>query len=551
MARDEAKVGRWRRWRPIARSRSTGPTSAKKWVGTAVVSAMLAAALGAFVWLCFVLFFKPGPQPYFLAFWVGPYDRPEIPATAWLDADRKALKDDKVFSKADPRPEDAGKLTSRSCRNRSRTSPAAGPTRTWSCTCRPMRSSMPRRRSRSWRPTPPRTRAKTQLALSWVLDRLKDCPAKNKLLVLDIMRGMIDPRDVGGTADGVGDLLALELHDAADPNRLNDPDLMVIAACGPGQAALGSESLRHSVFGYYFHRALTTDEADSNSDRRGLGPRAGRLPDQERRCLVHALPRASSEAGAPGPPAGRLRAGPDAAGRDRRGQAAAKAKSDEKDKAAVAAKIKESAGDEKDKAKAKEKEPAADAVAGASSGEPASDYPPWLAEAWTTVERWRTAGDFQAAPRVYRRLAREAIRAELRWRGGEPDETVRPDLDKTVAELTAAMKQAQDVRRPPFRSVGQARDFGRAAGPRADEGCWPGCSTCTATRPTTRQSGPRRSRRPWRRSRARRGSTWPSPWSTPRRTRPSTPGCSSSSTRSSTSRGRSSTRRSRPARFSS
>ena len=77
---------------------------------------------------------------------------------------------------------------------------------------------------------------KTQLSLSWVLDRLKDCPAKNKLLVLDIMRGMIDPRDVGGTADGVGDLVAQELQDSADPGRLNDPDLMVIAACGPGQS---------------------------------------------------------------------------------------------------------------------------------------------------------------------------------------------------------------------------------------------------------------------------------------------------------------------------
>ena len=67
--------------------------------------------------------------------------------------------------------------------------------------------------------------------------------------------------------------------------------------------------------------------------------------------------------------------------------------------------------------------------------------------------------------RVYRRLAREAIRAELRWRGGEPDESIRLDLKKAVAELTVAMKQAQDIPRPPVRSVGQARAFGRAARP--------------------------------------------------------------------------------------
>ena len=67
---------------------------------------------------------------------------------------------------------------------------------------------------------------------------------------------------------------------------------------------------------------------------------------------------------------------------------------------------------------------------------------------------------------MYRRLARESIRAELRWRGGEPAELIQPDLEKTVRELTAVMEQAKDIPHPsPFRSVGQARAFGRQADP--------------------------------------------------------------------------------------
>ncbi len=49
---------------------------------------------------------------------------------------------------------------------------------------------------------------------------------------------------------------------------LNDPDLMVICACSPGEYALGSENLGsgRSAFGYFFEQALTTPEVDTNSD---------------------------------------------------------------------------------------------------------------------------------------------------------------------------------------------------------------------------------------------------------------------------------------------
>ncbi len=134
----------------------------------------------------------------------------------------------------------------------------------------------------------------------------------------------------------------------------------------------------------------------------------------------------------------------------------------EKDKAeptaGSVAKADEPAGQPKDEAKAKE------AAAGTGTTQPVPEeeggYPAWLARSWAEVDRWRATGDLQAAPRGYRRLTRESIRAELRWRGGEPDESVRRDLDAAVLELTAAVKQARNLPRPPARSVGQARDFG-------------------------------------------------------------------------------------------
>ena len=227
---------------------------------------LLAAAVAVVGWLAFQVWFATGPRPYFVAFWVGPYDKPGIPPTAWLDADRRSLIDDRVFSNADSPTEAAKKPTWEVMRKR--LEDLAGRPRdedvvvylsAYAIVDHDKKIQIMAADSSPYE-------VKTQLALSWVLDRLKSCPAKNKLLVLDIMRGMIDPRDVGGTADGVGDLLGQGLQDSADPNRLNDPNLMVIAACEPGQVALGSETLRHSVFGYYFHRALTTEEADSDSD---------------------------------------------------------------------------------------------------------------------------------------------------------------------------------------------------------------------------------------------------------------------------------------------
>ena len=400
MTRDAAGVGRWRDGGSSRRPERTGPTSTSKWLGTAVVAVLLAAAVGLLGWLAFQIWFASGPRPYFVAFWVGPYDRPEIPPTAWLDADRRSLIDDQVFSKADTRSNGADRPTLEVMQKR--LEDLAGRRRdeavvvylsAYAIVDHDKKIQIMAADSVPYE-------VKTQLSLSWVLDRLKNCPAKNKLLVLDIMRGMIDPRDVGGTADGVGDLVAQELQASADPSRLNDPDLMVIAACGPGQVALGSETLRHSVFGYYFHRALTTEEADTDGDGavsvreladyltknvdawamhfRGVHQRPVLLGREQGDFLLAATR-------PPRPPAAV-------------GQAATTDQTKDKAKAAT---TNEDAVETKEAEKTKEKEAPRRRGQERAGGRARTAYPAWLTEAWATVERWRKTGGYPGrSPRV-------------------------------------------------------------------------------------------------------------------------------------------------------
>ena len=151
-----------------------------------------------FGWLAFQVWFASGPHPYFVAFWVGPYDRPEIPPTAWLDADRRALIDDHVFSKTDARFNECRQADPGS--HAEAVEDLAGLRRDEAVvvylSAYAIVDSNKTIQIMAADSVP--YEAKTQLPLSWVLDRLKNCPARNKLLVLDIMRGMIDPRDVGG-----------------------------------------------------------------------------------------------------------------------------------------------------------------------------------------------------------------------------------------------------------------------------------------------------------------------------------------------------------------
>ena len=142
MARDAAKVGRWREGGPSRGPAHTGPTSARKWVGTAIVSAMLAAALGVFVWLCVPALVQAAGRALFRRLLGRPVRPARNPPDRLAGRRPPGILDDKVFPNADPRAEDADRPTLEVMQEAAQGPRRPPATRTWSCTCRPTRSSI-------------------------------------------------------------------------------------------------------------------------------------------------------------------------------------------------------------------------------------------------------------------------------------------------------------------------------------------------------------------------------------------------------------------------
>ena len=98
--------------------------------------------------------------------------------------------------------------------------------------------------------------------LRGVLEGLRDhCRARRKLLVLDIMPPLTDPR-LGILADDVAARVKAELDAVKDARRLT------FCASSPGQVALASEELGRSVFNHYLEEGLR-GWADVPSGTRG------------------------------------------------------------------------------------------------------------------------------------------------------------------------------------------------------------------------------------------------------------------------------------------
>ncbi len=107
-------------------------------------------------------------------------------------------------------------------------------------------------------------RPQAAVALRSVLEALHRCPARNQLLVLDIMYPYYDPVQ-GILGEETAAAVQAELDGVEDSRRL------VLCACSPGQTALASPEMGRTVFGYYFEEALRgwADGYGSNGARDG------------------------------------------------------------------------------------------------------------------------------------------------------------------------------------------------------------------------------------------------------------------------------------------
>lgn len=106
-------------------------------------------------------------------------------------------------------------------------------------------------------------KAEKLFPLKKLLDAFQACGVEKKILVLDIMTPIADPR-LGVLVDDVAGRTKSEIE------AIKDLGGVVLCACSPGETAYASEDLKRSVFGYYFEegmRGFADHYADAESNR--------------------------------------------------------------------------------------------------------------------------------------------------------------------------------------------------------------------------------------------------------------------------------------------
>jgi hypothetical protein len=227
-----------------------------------------------------------------------------------------------------------------------------------------------------------------------VLEGLKACPSKRKLLVLDVARPIADPR-LGVLANDV----AARIPEAL--NKVEDPDRLVLCSCSPGQVSLTSEDVGLSVFGYYFELALSGWADGYNAENR----RDGRVSAREVGDFV------------------RLHVDRWAARNRKAQQMPALYGKGDFDLAV----------------------PEHGAIPDARELPEQPEYPVWLRKGWDQRDQWWADQTFRIAPQAFRRLEASLLRAEQLWRGGANTEQVQRDLAKELSDLDAQAKSARDA----------------------------------------------------------------------------------------------------------
>jgi hypothetical protein len=240
----------------------------------------------------------------------------------------------------------------------------------------------------------------TWLPLDELLQAVTACPVTRKLLILDVMKPLADPR-LGILYNPVAERVERAVR------ALPSNPFWVLFACSPGQVSLVSEDLHLSVFGYYLDRGLRgrADGAlgDKKDDRVTVRELAAYVTVQvDRWAQSHRATRQTP-----------LLLG----------------------------------GGEDFELGSVEKETTA-------PPEEATDtYPPLLSEAWAQNDDWMKDGGLRAAPGVVRNLDTVLLWAEQRWRGGFDFERVRENPTLNLERFRQQVRQARPGQPPRSRSL--------------------------------------------------------------------------------------------------
>lgn len=206
----------------------------------AVLLLLLGLSLGLASWVTSV------PHPYFLPITVANYADLQLPPVYTARRDIALLEDDDAFSTA--------KLLTISSSERHTIVEALGALRFREesdrvvvyLTCRAGSSA-----TNEVFLLPSDAQAampETWIALTEVLHYLEKCPARHKLLVLDVLWPGADAT-FGILRNDVADCIEVALQSA-------NPDLLILLPASRGQNAQASTELGQSIFGYYFREAL-------------------------------------------------------------------------------------------------------------------------------------------------------------------------------------------------------------------------------------------------------------------------------------------------------
>src|SRR5262245_36341054 len=238
-----------------------------------------------------------------------------------------------------------------------------------------------------------------------------------RLLLLDVARPVADAR-LGILSDDVAAGVDAELAKAQKDGNLN---FLVLTACKKGELSHGSWELRRSVFGYFVEQGARglADGWDGNNPNAEI--KALELVKYVQAQVANwaknqALPAQTPTLYGNGDDfvvISPRKPYPTLALPERSEPPPEKDKPPDKDKA----------GD-KDKDK---------------PAEPKSDYPKWLADAWTIRDTWRENGSYRRAPRTYRHYEELLLRSERRWLAGDDAGVVEKAFTAEAAKLRAQL----------------------------------------------------------------------------------------------------------------
>jgi hypothetical protein len=404
-------------WRALADSPSASkwPISPRERAVFAYLALFLAAVglfAGALSW------YRPAPSPYFVSVWIAEYESTLIPRVPHAVQDGRAILTGGFFPRTTPTAPSQWLATDL---NRA-LSQLAALTRADTAVVYICGISLCDADGKvGILPSDARLEQPQKwIPLGRVLDVLRQCPARGKLLILDILATppteatLVYPNDVAGRID-------------AELALVDDPRRMVLCTCSTGEISLDSDALGRSVFGIFLERGLR-GEADGFGIR---GRKDGRVTVRELAHYVidqvegwarahrnaRQLPRLVASDGALDFPllAVRPRSSPLV-----------------------------------------------------PIPEPAT-YPNWLRYGWAWRDSLRDGNVQHDSPGIIRRLDAILLRAEGDWRGGYDPEQIK---SRTADEL-AACRRALDVRAkspsPPPISLAQEIAAGHTPDPKAVE----------------------------------------------------------------------------------